>query len=384
VRFTAFSGLDELVPFYGVYAVLFVDTGLSGVQIASLFAIWSLTSVVLEVPSGALADVVSRRGLLAVAALVRGVGFALWTFAPSYPAFAAGFVLWGAAGALTSGTLQALVHDELVAIGADRQYQRLAAAAETAGLAAAAVGMLAAVPLHLAGGYLAVGVASIATCLAGAAVALSFPYRPRVVAVDGPTGVRAWLTMLRSGVREAAGVRPVRRLVLLAALLPGMTALDEFFPLFAVEAGVTVTLVPILVLLPVLGQLAGGATAAWQRSGVLVGAVVAAGGLLIAGGVLSGSLWWGFAAITLGYGALQHATVVADARLQAVVQGPARATVTSVAGLGAELAAIVLYGLWAVAEAPLGEGGAVAAVALPLVPLGVLVALWLGSGRARM
>jgi len=381
LRFAAFSALDDLVPLYGLYAVLFADTGLSDAQIASLFAIWSLTSVALEVPSGALADVVSRRRLLAVASLLRGVGFALWTFAPSYPAFAAGFVLWGAGGALTSGTLQALVHDELVAIDADGEYQRLSAGAETARLVAAALGTLAAVPLHAAGGYLAVGVASVATCVGGAVVALSFPMRPRLVPVDGPTGVRAWLTMLRSGVREAAGVRAVRRLVLLAALLPGMAALDEFFPLVALDLGAAVTVVPVLVVLPMLGQLVGGATAAWQRSGVLVGIAVGAGGALIAGGALSGSVWWGFAAIAVGYGAVQHAIVVADARLQASVRGQARATVTSVAGLGAELAALLLYAAWGITAAPLGQGGALAAAAAPLLGLGVLLALWLRFPR---
>jgi len=386
LRFAAFSGLDDLVPFYGLYTVLFVDTGLSGPQIASLFVLWSLTSLALEVPSGALADVVSRRGLLAVAALLRGLGFALWTFTPSYPAFAAGFALWGMGGAMTSGTLQALVHDELVAVHADGAYQRLLARAETTGLVCVALGTASAVPLHAFGGYLAVGLASVVASVLTAAVALSFPKRPRVVHVEGPVGRislhrpgrrRAWLAMLRSGVREAAGVRSVRRLVLLAALLPGMTALDEFFPLVAIDLGAPTTLVPLLVLLPMLGQVIGGASAERQRSGVAVAVVVAAAGVLIAGGAVSGSVWWGFAAIAVGYGALQHAIVVTEARLQAAVQGPARATVTSVAGLGSDVAAMSLYGAWAVAVGPFGHGGAVAMVAAPLLVVGVLVLLWL-------
>ena len=382
LRYAAYSCLDDLVPLYGLYAVLFAETGLTSGQIASLFVIWSLTSLVLEVPSGALADVVSRRGLLALSALLRGAGFALWTFAPSYPAFAAGFVLWGAGSALTSGTAEALVHDELAALGEQRQYQRLTAAADTAGLIGAVLGTAAAAPLHAIGGYPAVGAASVLTCLLGAPVALSFPPRPRVTPAGEPGGVLAWFGMLRSGVREASAVPSVRRLVILAALLPGMTALDEFFPLVAMDAGAATELVPILVLLPMLGQLAGGASAAWQRSGGATGLAVLAGGALIIGGALSGTLWWGFAAIALGYGALQHAMVVADARLQAAVQGPARATVTSVAGLGAELAAMALYGAWALAAAPLGHGGAVAVVAAPLIVLGILVVRWLRTPRA--
>ncbi len=93
-----YSFLEEFVLLYPVYALLFSDAGLSVWQISSLFALWSVTAVVLEVPSGAWADAVSRRLLLVVGPLLTGAGFALWVLVPSYAAFAAGFVLWGPAG----------------------------------------------------------------------------------------------------------------------------------------------------------------------------------------------------------------------------------------------------------------------------------------------
>jgi MFS family permease len=377
VRFAAYSGLSDLIPFYGLYTVLFAQTGLTGAEIASLLIIWSLTSLLLEVPSGALADVVSRRALLAAAGLIRVVGFGLWAFAPGYTAFAAGFVLWGVGSALESGTLQALVHDELAAIGEDHHYQRVLSWAETANLVCAAVGTLSAVPVHALGGYAAIGAVSMLACVGQAVTGLSFPRRPRVTSVDGPTGVRAWTSMLGGGLREAAGVRAVRRMLLLSALLPAMTALDELFPFVALDAGAAVSLVPVLTFLPMLGQIFGGATAGWQRSGRAVGALVVAGGVAIMGGALVGWVWWGFAFIAFGYGALQHASVVCDARLQAAVRGPARATVTSVAGFGAELATLPVYALWAGAAVHAGEGPAVAVVAAPLLGLGVLVMAWL-------
>jgi len=89
---------EDCIPIYPVYALLFADSGLSTGRISALFMLWSVTSFLLEVPSGALADRVSRRRLLAVAAGLRGVGFALWVAVPSFSAFAAGFVLWGAGG----------------------------------------------------------------------------------------------------------------------------------------------------------------------------------------------------------------------------------------------------------------------------------------------
>ena len=98
---------------YPVYTLLFSDTGLSVWQISSLFVIWSVSSLVLEVPSGALADATSRRRLLILGPLLTAVAFALWVAAPGCWVFALGFVLWGLKSALTSGALEALVYEEL-------------------------------------------------------------------------------------------------------------------------------------------------------------------------------------------------------------------------------------------------------------------------------
>lgn len=379
------------MPLYPLYPLLFADSGLSGGQIASLFVWWSVASVLLEVPSGALADVVPRRALLLLGALLAAIGFGLWTFTPSYAGFAAGFLLWAAGGALHSGTLQALVHDELAASGAESEYQRLSARASSASIAAMIVGTTSAGPLFAWGGYEVVGVVSVVTAIATGLVALTFPGQPKVTAASGPNttaasgpnttaidepgGVRAWFGMLRSGLGEATGVR---RSVLLAALVPGFGALDEFFSLLAESTGAATVTVPLLVAVTAVGQLAGSASAGWPARGRTVGVATAAGALTIIAGALSGSPW-GLLLVAAGYGAWQHCAVVADARLQAAVRGPARATVTSVAGLGSELTAIALYILWGVAVGPLGDAPAVALTAVPLAAIGFLAACWLGN-----
>ena len=83
----AYAFLADLVLLYPVYALLFSDTGLSVWQVSSLFVIWSAASMLLEIPSGAWADAVSRRLLLCLAPLAAAAAFALWVLVPSYPAF---------------------------------------------------------------------------------------------------------------------------------------------------------------------------------------------------------------------------------------------------------------------------------------------------------
>src|SRR5918993_1918952 len=96
----AWAALSELVPYYPLYALLFLDTGLSDAQVSGLFAVWSVTAVVSEVPAGVLADRWSRRGVVVLAGVLQAVAFVVWTAGPSYGAFFVGFVIWGVSGAL--------------------------------------------------------------------------------------------------------------------------------------------------------------------------------------------------------------------------------------------------------------------------------------------
>lgn len=328
---------------YPVYALLFADTGLSTSEISSLFVIWSAGALLLEVPLGALADRVSRRKLLAVAAVVRAVGFGLWVFFPSYWAFALGFVLWSVKGALTSGTLEALVYDELAAVERTSSYTRLlgrSSAAENVGNIAAAA---AAIPLMASGSYLLVGLVSMAVCLLQIPVVLSFPETPRVEEVGEEGGIRGYLSTLRAGVGEAVHSPVLRRLVLIAGLVPGLLAFDEYFPLLARENGIATEDIVWLNLVPTLAMIAAALVVArWQP--VLVPVLLTTA--LIIGGALWGSVP-GVVAVGLGIGTYHLVQLVLEAQVQHAIQGKARATVTSVVGLLAELSAIAVFAWFA-------------------------------------
>lgn len=322
------------MPLYPVYALLFADTGLGGVQIASLFILWSLVSVVAEVPSGALADRIPRRHLLVASGLVRAAGFALWVMLPGYPAFAVGFVLWATASALSSGTLEALLYDELRAFEAADRYPQLRAWVGVAALLAELSATLAAVPLLAIGGYPLVGAVSVTTCLLQVAVAATLPPgRPA-------GGQEGYLTVLRAGLHEAARHRAVRKLVVLAAALAGLHAIDEFVPLLARGAGAPDIVVPLLVATLSLAATIGSWAAGWMPRGV--GTMLAGTALLVGLAVLADPLA-GSVALAIWYGSVQLARVMADVRLQQSIAGDSRATVTSVAGVGAELVTIVLF-----------------------------------------
>ncbi|MFC7532157.1 MFS transporter [Actinoplanes sp. GCM10030250] len=365
---------EEGVLLYPVYALLFADTGLTTGEISSLFAIWSVVAFACEIPAGALADVWSRKRLYALGQVITAAGFALWLIWPAYPGFVLGFVLWGLGGALSSGTLEALVHDELG--GDSAAYARLIGRSGTTGLLAMLAATLLATPAYLAGGYLLVGLVSIATVTLGGLLALRFSEKPLSGTGDDRTGDTeselGYLAMLRSGLREVAGSRRVARAVLVAAAVPGFSALDEYLPLLARDKGSDTSVVPLLFALTALAMAAGSALAGRlppTSPRPLAGALTLAAALLAAGALMPHLS--GMAVVSAAFGLLQFAMVHAETRLQDTITGPARTTVLSMSGFAAEVGAVALYAMFALPE-PLPILYAIAAV--PLIATALLAA----------
>jgi predicted MFS family arabinose efflux permease len=347
------------VPYYPLYALLFLDTGLSGAQISVLFGAWSVTAFLSEVPAGALADRWSRRGVLVLGGVLEAGAFVVWTAAPAFGAFFAGFVIWGVAGALWSGAAQALAYDELATVGAEDSFGRVNGAMTAAEILVQVPTAVAASLLYAAGGYPLVGWVSVGCCLGAAALATRFPEAPR-----RHEGGQLFGT-LRAGVRQAVRTPGLRVVVLAVALVGGLDAVEEYFPLLAADWGLPTPAVPFAALAVALAGAAGAALAGRAErlpSGILLGGLAAGGALLLVAAAWARPA--ALAAVAVFYALYLAVLVVAETRLQHRITGPHRATVTSVAGLGVEVAALAVFAGWAV-----GGIAAVGVVVLAVVPV---------------
>lgn len=370
--------LANTIPLYPLYVLLFARSGMSSQQISALFVVWCVVGLVAEVPAGAVADRWSRRGSLAAAGLLQAAGFALWVLEPSFAGFAAGFVLWGLGGSLISGALETLIHDGLAEAGAEAEFGRVYGLVSGADLASQIPAAGAATLLVAVGGFVLVGWVSVGACLAASGLALRLPEpsRPcRPAAGAGPPTVHGesaaepgYLATLRAGIAESLANPEVRVAVLSLAAVAGLDGLDEYWPLLARDWGVPVAAIPLAVLVIPLAAAAGAALAGRGRR--LHGAGLAAGFLLLGAAGLIGRPV-GLLAVS-AFSFLYSRTLVAlEAQLQSAIEGPARATVTSVAALGTGLSAIMLFGVWAL-------GGLGAAVALGLVVASALICRFRG------
>ena len=349
---------------YPVYALLFADAGLTTGQISSLFAIWSVVAFAFEIPSGALADAWSRRGLYAVGTFLTALGYALWIIWPAYPGFVLGFVLWGVGGACASGTLEALVYDE-----APDDYARLMGRAGTAGLLAMLAATLLATPVYAVGGYRAVGIISVATVTLSGLLALRLPTHPRGTrATADDRNEDGYLSTLRAGLRESVKGRPIAWAVTIAAAVPAFTALDEYLPLLSRHKGAPTAAVPLLFALTALAMAAGSTLAGRFPVGPRLSAAgLAVAAALLAAGALAPSLL-GMVAVSAAFGIVQFTMVLVETRLQQAITGRARTTVLSVSGFLSEILALVLYALFAL-DAPLTALFALSALPLALTAL---------------
>ena len=126
-RLYALAFIDEFGPVYAVYTLWFNDNGISTAKISTVFLAWAIFALVLEVPSGALADRMDRRYLLASAFAIRASGILVWLLWPTFTGVVVGACLWAAHDAAASGSWEAMIHDQLTAVDQAGRYQTVMA-----------------------------------------------------------------------------------------------------------------------------------------------------------------------------------------------------------------------------------------------------------------
>lgn len=163
-----------LIPYYRA-------NGLSPASVFTIQAAYTLAVLLLEIPSGYLADVVGRRRTLILAAVIFPAGLVLYALGRSFAAFVTAEVVLAVGNSFRSGCDSALLYDSLVELGRTEDYKKFEGRSflsSRIGSASASVlgGALAAVWLRLPFWV------NAATALAMLPLALSLtePGRPRL------------------------------------------------------------------------------------------------------------------------------------------------------------------------------------------------------------
>ncbi len=126
-----------------IFVVLPTARGIPLTAVGPLLAAYSAAAIVLELPTGGMADRFGRRNVHVLASAVAVVGFALFGIAETVPAFLASLVVAGANRALLTGPVEAWFVDEAHAVDPTAPLDRAYARAESWAALALGAGALA-------------------------------------------------------------------------------------------------------------------------------------------------------------------------------------------------------------------------------------------------
>jgi MFS family permease len=138
----------EAVEFYRpIMYLYFLSQGLSFTHIVVVEALYNVTTVVGEIPTGYIGDRIGRRNSLAVGTALIAITLAGIALASSFLAFAVLFICWSLGYNFRSGTEDAWVYETLTDVSASDEFSRVRGRGQSIALSAG-------VGASLTGGYL--------------------------------------------------------------------------------------------------------------------------------------------------------------------------------------------------------------------------------------
>ncbi len=322
------------IPVWVVF--LTIDRGFSLTQVTSAEGLFLIGVLILEVPTGAVADKWGRSKSLGLGALALSAAVLVFAFTDSFTILLVSFFMWSVASALMSGADMALLFDTLKAAGRESEYEKLAGRGTAfswagVGLATFLGGPVAA----LFDTRFTIFVGAV-TCLVTAAVAFAIwepPHKRDETAESEP-----YLSSIGAAFHEAWQVVDVRLLIVLAGTaFAALEAVHYLVQPYLVARDVEVGVWFSLLQVPMLAAGLGGALIAGR-----VGAWAGAGRAFLIGPLLGG---FGYAALSLSPGLLGYAALplimfvsscvepIATGYINRRIGSERRATVLSIASM---------------------------------------------------
>ncbi len=221
---------DELIFIYPMYLFMMQDYGLNFFQISLLLSVWSMTTLVLEYPSGVIADKFCRKNILCFAQSMRCFGLFLWLLYPSFHGFLIGFIFWGISSAFNSGTFEALLYEHLDDHNQVHEFTRYSGYMNAIGLIGtflAAMGATFTVTL----GYSFALLVSIAALLISSSAIYFVPSKFSIEARNEQASLGFLLIPVES-------TNVFRLLLFISATLALMKTLEEYMPMLGENIGI--------------------------------------------------------------------------------------------------------------------------------------------------
>lgn len=311
----------------GLYALYMLQHEVTPLQISSALALSTFSQLICEIPAGTFADRVPYRTALFASQIMRLAAYLTFIIWPTFYGFLCGLVLIGIKETLISGTLEALLFEELGRANRESEYTECLGKSAAIDRAALLIsGGLAAMLLPFGWNY--VIVASLLMALAAAFNCLLLPSTQA-----NKTSRKTTLSMVGASIKLVWQSPNLRWLVGFYGIVCAIELWD-YWSLYAVEIGFSSSQASWLVAgVNAMGMLAGIATRWFTNLNMNKILVVSA----MSGALILSAMWiWspvGVPLALLGVGLFYLTGPLSAGGLQEGIPSELRATVTSIPAL---------------------------------------------------
>ncbi len=217
---------------------LTIDNGFSLGQVTLAYSVFLLCVVVLEVPTGAIADRYGRSRSLALGAALLALAILLFAFSNQFAVLVLSFVVWSVAVTLMSGADSALLFDTLKAVDRSGEYERLAGRGAAIGYLGAGLATLVSGPIASVLDTRATIIIGAATCLLTSLLALLMREERVAPGESARTSLRTTVSLAFGEVARQPEVRAV--MLLSGSTYAAMETLSFLRQPFLLDRGIEV------------------------------------------------------------------------------------------------------------------------------------------------
>lgn len=115
----------NLIPAYVIERLFYEQRGMTVIMVVLCEIVYAVTIVILEIPTGILADKFGRKPMLVTGAMLAMFEFVILLFANQLWVFLLVTFLAGVSSACTSGSLHALLYDSLIMIKCEKSFETI-------------------------------------------------------------------------------------------------------------------------------------------------------------------------------------------------------------------------------------------------------------------
>ncbi|MDF2674672.1 MAG: transporter [Clostridiales bacterium] len=229
----------SLIFAYVIERLYWAGRGITVQQVVYTEIIYAATVIILEVPSGALADKWSRKNMMVINAVLHFVEFLMLIYANRFWHFALIVFLSGIGKAMSSGTSNAILYDSLKLINEEDKFEKLLGRVNffdySSGLIAALVGSYVAYRAGL------VSVYWLSLISVGMSIVIAISIREPKIITQIDTEEVHYLGIIKNAYSFLKN-EPTIRFILLLGIIIGasMVYVDEFWQIYISEIKIPV------------------------------------------------------------------------------------------------------------------------------------------------